>query len=382
MVNDGDAIYHMILGSPEDDVPRLVYADWLEENEQPDRARFIRLQIELEKYLPEERPPAIIQEVDELLSAHRSQWIPTHEPQLRFHFRRGFLEQVHTSIPVFLREASRLFTNWPILTFVPSGNGYFDQLVGSPYWMRLRRFWGNAALQEYDILRWADPKLSHLVELSLHHCGFGASELQHLFHSKKSFALQRLHLSDNPITDMGCAVLADAECLTRLKHLDLSTTTRLSYAQRIHAAGATELAYSSHLTRLESLNFSGQIIGDGGLTSLAGSQIMRNLRVLHLDSNDIGAIGTSGIDALIDSIHLTELRVLNLRGNPIGNAGIRELAKWKGLLKLIDLNVQQCQITELGASSLLDSPYRHPNLRIRINGNHISQELITAIEPH
>src|SRR4051812_31952597 len=32
---------------PDDDAPRLIYADWLDENGQPDRAEFIRVQIEL-----------------------------------------------------------------------------------------------------------------------------------------------------------------------------------------------------------------------------------------------------------------------------------------------------------------------------------------------
>src|SRR5262249_7676147 len=32
---------------PDDDAPRLVYADWLEDNGDPDRAEFIRVQVEL-----------------------------------------------------------------------------------------------------------------------------------------------------------------------------------------------------------------------------------------------------------------------------------------------------------------------------------------------
>src|SRR5262245_61421289 len=36
-----------ILENPEDDTSRLVYADWLEEHDQPERAEFIRGQIRL-----------------------------------------------------------------------------------------------------------------------------------------------------------------------------------------------------------------------------------------------------------------------------------------------------------------------------------------------
>jgi uncharacterized protein (TIGR02996 family) len=41
-----DAFLADILAHPDDDTPRLVYADWLAEHGDPDRAAFIRTQIE------------------------------------------------------------------------------------------------------------------------------------------------------------------------------------------------------------------------------------------------------------------------------------------------------------------------------------------------
>ena len=41
------ALLAAILADPADDTPRLVYADWCDENGQPDRAEFIRAQCEL-----------------------------------------------------------------------------------------------------------------------------------------------------------------------------------------------------------------------------------------------------------------------------------------------------------------------------------------------
>ena len=46
MTSDGDALFRTICEHPRDDMPRLVYADWLQENGQPERAEFIRLQCE------------------------------------------------------------------------------------------------------------------------------------------------------------------------------------------------------------------------------------------------------------------------------------------------------------------------------------------------
>ena len=37
---------------PDDDGPRLIFADWLDENDEPERAAFVRAQIELARTPP------------------------------------------------------------------------------------------------------------------------------------------------------------------------------------------------------------------------------------------------------------------------------------------------------------------------------------------
>ena len=44
-----EAFLRAILADPEDDTPRLVYADYLEEHGDPDRAEFIRVQCAMAK---------------------------------------------------------------------------------------------------------------------------------------------------------------------------------------------------------------------------------------------------------------------------------------------------------------------------------------------
>lgn len=46
-MNDGEALYAAILREPAEDIHRIVYADWLQENGQSERAEFIRVQCEL-----------------------------------------------------------------------------------------------------------------------------------------------------------------------------------------------------------------------------------------------------------------------------------------------------------------------------------------------
>lgn len=52
MAGEGDAFLRAICTEPADDTARLVYADWLEEQEQVERAEFIRVQVELAKRGP------------------------------------------------------------------------------------------------------------------------------------------------------------------------------------------------------------------------------------------------------------------------------------------------------------------------------------------
>ena len=50
-----DAFLQAIIDVPEDDLPRLVYADWLEEHGQAERAELIRVQVQLAR-LADQRP--------------------------------------------------------------------------------------------------------------------------------------------------------------------------------------------------------------------------------------------------------------------------------------------------------------------------------------
>src|SRR5262245_15204849 len=46
-MSDRKALLRGVIDEPDDDTPRLVMADWFEENGESDRAEFIRLQIQL-----------------------------------------------------------------------------------------------------------------------------------------------------------------------------------------------------------------------------------------------------------------------------------------------------------------------------------------------
>jgi uncharacterized protein (TIGR02996 family) len=55
-MTEQEVFLERIRQDPKDDTVRLVYADWLDEHGEPDRAKFIRFQIERSKVPPETKP--------------------------------------------------------------------------------------------------------------------------------------------------------------------------------------------------------------------------------------------------------------------------------------------------------------------------------------
>ena len=51
-MSDELALLTAIIAHPDEDTPRLIFADWLDENGHPERAEFVRVQIEMDR-LPE-----------------------------------------------------------------------------------------------------------------------------------------------------------------------------------------------------------------------------------------------------------------------------------------------------------------------------------------
>jgi uncharacterized protein (TIGR02996 family) len=101
MRDDGYHLLRAIVANPDDDLPRLVYADWLDEHEQPARAEFIRLQIE--RYHQSKaalEPTGINFREYELLRENEHAWRAELPPGFRVGcvFRRGFVYKVRCSI--------------------------------------------------------------------------------------------------------------------------------------------------------------------------------------------------------------------------------------------------------------------------------------------
>lgn len=72
---DQRAILMAIDADPENDIPRLVYADWLEEHDQPERAEFIRVESETQRTDRESvEYIELLRRSDRLLVANSRRW--------------------------------------------------------------------------------------------------------------------------------------------------------------------------------------------------------------------------------------------------------------------------------------------------------------------
>jgi uncharacterized protein (TIGR02996 family) len=145
MTSDGEILFRAVCEHPADDTPRLVYADWLEENGQPERAEFIRLQCEDREFC--RRFPdlaAARTRASDLLRVHGRQW-EMELPLLRgvswgSHFVRGFLDAAWiTSASALVAVADELFAATPLqrLTLDVLTPDPFSKFLRRPYVTRL-----------------------------------------------------------------------------------------------------------------------------------------------------------------------------------------------------------------------------------------------------
>jgi uncharacterized protein (TIGR02996 family) len=297
----GDALYRGILDDPEDDAPRLVYADWCEENGEADRAEFIRTQIERERlgepaedcHFGDVRNPRLLTPAEtrkrnrlldrerELWEEHKEEWtakLPTlsgidwDSPQ------RGFVEAVTAeTFRAFRTHAARLFDLVPLrgLRFGPCA-----------------RFSEPADLKADSVVRLAEfPALARLRYLEFHGSNMGDRGAIALARSPHAANLVSLEMSMSLIDDAGAAALAVSPHLGGLRGL-------LLYMNRIGSYGAAALARSTALSRLAVINLELNHVGDHGARAFAETETLPELLHLNLFDQFSGELSKSVETAL------------------------------------------------------------------------------------
>src|SRR5262245_62168156 len=108
-MTDREVLWRAVIENPADDAPRLVLADWLDEQGDPDRAEFIRLAVA--NVNPDR--------VGELLARHGDAWradVPSVDGvRWGADLGRGFVHQAYLSQwPAFAPVRARMFSAVPL----------------------------------------------------------------------------------------------------------------------------------------------------------------------------------------------------------------------------------------------------------------------------
>lgn len=274
------ALLAAIAASPDDDLPRLVYADWLDENGRHLRAEFIRLQIEIAR--KETLPRAAVnvfshlwKRQQEILDDHRDELLGPLTGVVGWHeaeFRRGFLNDITLSAELFGTHGEAVARLVPLPERV--------EVTYAADWFALFQLnadWLNAVThlrmssRDDDIPDLTDPEdipmmreacgWLRLRSLDLENCQYGA-DLPDLFAAPCFPALADLDLSFNDLTDAGVTALLNTGVPQRLKRLVLG-------GNPIGDQAAMELADRlGGSTVLENLNLRMTDIGPAGQAAL------------------------------------------------------------------------------------------------------------------
>lgn len=232
MTADERAFLTAIIAAPDDDLPRLVYADWLDEHDAAARAEFIRTECQIQHLEPGHPERAFLfARRDQLRGAFKRDWFGSFlVGSVEWTTTRGFIEDVTTGPGELSDYGQDWFATQPI-----------------------RRLWLRSVFtQDGGVRRWyhrelfRSPLMGRLTTLNLTHANVNSAGLYFLAQNAALSSLRELFLAHNLIDSEGAASLARMPALTQLRSLDLTHN-------QITDAGAQALARSTTLTSLDNL---------------------------------------------------------------------------------------------------------------------------------
>jgi uncharacterized protein (TIGR02996 family) len=323
-----------IVANIDDDTPRLVYADWLSENGQDDRAEFIRVQVERSR-LPawDANQVRLRLREQELLRKHAEEWLaelPTIEGVTWEGFRRGIVAEVSFANFEAMRASAHacravapieaVTVSWP--------RKREGQKVSRPI-AELRELSLTGRPGSEDEIRWlaSSPQLSTLHHLTAR--GLWAEGLGLLVASSHLARLKTLRLPSNNLGNEGILAMIRAASLTALEELDLS------------GRGVSERYNDDSIVRLP------------GMQSLASWAGLATVRSLKLSGNDLGR---ASLRMLLRSPHAGALKELSLRISRVDGQAMGEFADARSGLQLETLDVGENVLKELGVEYLAMAP--------------------------
>lgn len=346
------AFLSAIAECPDDDAPRLIYADWLDDEGLPDRAELIRAQCRLAR-LPGDSPEhrLLTRRCSDLLTAHERGWraaLPELDGITWEGFDRGFVEAAFAvTAEAFLTHAEALFAAAPVrrVQIGRLGDDGARALARSPHLARLTELnlGNNPELHREGTRALAhSPHAANLTSLLLHYCHLGDEAIRPLTRSPHLGQLTELYLSGNDLSDDTGVWLGEAEAMPALALLDLRDNQ----------------------------------IGDAGVEGLAFSPYRAALVELWLVNNRAAA---AAAEALAWTTGLPQLARLYLNYNPVGNDGAVALAEAPGRGALAELDLRHAHVRDAGGRALAASPSLGGLQALWLGGNRLRVETLTLL---
>lgn len=208
-----------IVHEPDEDAHRLIYADWLEENGNPERAEFIRVQCEL-AMLNEDtmHRRKLAFRSRELLEQHEEEWAgPLREHFWLFSFHRGFVDTISIHDEDLYDPAKELFSLYPlrrlaILETADSMSFLSEVIPAEHHLTGLDLSYSEGELQHVAQV----PHLGRLKNLNLMFCHLEDSDAELLCQGEIFQKMSLLRLGSNHFTNKGREMLVShfGECVS------------------------------------------------------------------------------------------------------------------------------------------------------------------------
>jgi uncharacterized protein (TIGR02996 family) len=430
-----DALYAAVCAAPDDDAPRLVLADWLDEHDDPHRAALIRAQIEVER--ARESDPhaaavlgfrggrhsdwsqyasadAISPAVARLAELVKQETAVQGKAEKRWKavlgkrkigrlgsFRRGF--PYHISIGNAKQYAAAgARENLPGYSlFIMSGGATgFDELlaggqlagargftvfgINSPEMVRklgarpeARHFrelyldFSTALPAALTILA-AEPNWAGLTALTLH-VALDGSRVE--FDLPDAF-FRSPHLRNLTYLSL-CTRGLSGRGVAGLARMGLARLQRLDvHFNAVDAAGAAALA-AADFSELRELDLGSNDIGDAGARALADGRKLSALAVLDLSSARLNDPET--MSALIAGPAFPVLTGLSLRDNRVRELDPKRLAVAGRGPALRLLSLRHCSLSARAAAALAPAPALAGLVGLDLAGNEIGDAGLTAL---
>lgn len=258
MVTDEQrALWAAIRAHPNDDAPRLVYADWLQEHGDEARAEFIRVQCALEVLGPDRRKGrkqrGPLEAQLKALTAHQDGWLAPFRTRLAhtrprrgdddvndLKFRRGFVDGVHFNLATAAAVARAGDDLEPVdrIEMWEMGANYDNDAVAA-----IAKWPGAGCVTGFSVSFAADADAFVIARGHMNN-------------------LRHLGLWYGKVSDAGVAKLAAWPGAASLRSLDLKDNPQIT------DTGARALAESPHLAGLERLNLRGIRLGKKAIAAL------------------------------------------------------------------------------------------------------------------